>query len=405
MYWENYIIQNLQYQFLSPIRATGLGCKIKALRAKTNTYIKTPVRGEDSVFVVTGRKEDVDAAKQEILSAAEHFTQIRASRRHSQVCVSSARYINTKREKARFQMIPVQGGAPAPGHVTAFVRVPYKFVGLVVGPKGATIKRIQQQTHTYIITPSRDKEPIFEVTGLADNVEAARREIEAHIGSRTGQPLPPAFADGSAAGSDYGRWWLRCNLVSNLIFFWKFFSPDSLAMLGDSSAPLSFDLIATATGATNQHSQPNGSSRSASVLLSEFRSNGTETPCCIIGGGRPNSNMAVNVVQNAFSMSSSSHQSQATSSGESSLVSSLGAPSSTAIVGASRIFGGGSVICKPQPTSLTSYVDAGATSDLLFGGVGPTMTSVIGAGNGRPFNAFTEQPQVRGTLVSNGFLM
>jgi hypothetical protein len=30
-------------------------------------------------------------------------------------------------------------------------------VGLVVGPKGATIKRIQQQTHTYIVTPSRDK--------------------------------------------------------------------------------------------------------------------------------------------------------------------------------------------------------------------------------------------------------
>lgn len=30
------------------------GCKIKALRAKTNTYIKTPVRGEEPVFVVTG---------------------------------------------------------------------------------------------------------------------------------------------------------------------------------------------------------------------------------------------------------------------------------------------------------------------------------------------------------------
>uniref|UniRef100_A0A915JZK6 K Homology domain-containing protein n=1 Tax=Romanomermis culicivorax TaxID=13658 RepID=A0A915JZK6_ROMCU len=147
-------------------------CKIKALRAKTNTYIKTPVRGEDSIFVVTGRKEDVIAAKQEILSAAEHFTQIRASRRHS------------------------QGGIPAPGHITAYVRVPYKFVGLVVGPKGATIKRIQQQTHTYIVTPSRDKEPVFEVTGLSENVESARREIETHIGSRTGQIFQPtAFLD------------------------------------------------------------------------------------------------------------------------------------------------------------------------------------------------------------------
>ena len=41
----------------------------------------------------------------------------------------------------------------------------------MVGPKGATIKRIQQQTRTYIVTPSRDKEPVFEVTGLPENVE------------------------------------------------------------------------------------------------------------------------------------------------------------------------------------------------------------------------------------------
>ena len=60
-----------------------LGCKIKALRAKTNTYIKTPVRGEEPVFVVTGRKEDVGLAKREILSAAEHFSQIRASRKNN----------------------------------------------------------------------------------------------------------------------------------------------------------------------------------------------------------------------------------------------------------------------------------------------------------------------------------
>uniref|UniRef100_A0A0N5C8D9 RING-type domain-containing protein n=1 Tax=Strongyloides papillosus TaxID=174720 RepID=A0A0N5C8D9_STREA len=138
------------------------GCKIKALRAKTNTYIKTPVRGEDPIFIVTGRPEDVFEAKTEIELAAEHFTQIRASRRHS------------------------QGGAPAPGHVTAYVRVPLRVVGLVVGPKGATIKRIQQDTHTYIITPSREREPVFEVTGLPQNVESARHEIEQHIYERTG---------------------------------------------------------------------------------------------------------------------------------------------------------------------------------------------------------------------------
>ncbi len=65
--------------------------------------------------------------------------------------------------------------------------MPYRVVGLVVGPKGATIKRIQQTTNTYIVTPGRDKEPVFEIAGLPENVEAARIEIESHIAARTGQ--------------------------------------------------------------------------------------------------------------------------------------------------------------------------------------------------------------------------
>ncbi|XP_051279615.1 RNA-binding protein MEX3B [Dicentrarchus labrax] len=146
------------------------GCKIKALRAKTNTYIKTPVRGEQPVFVVTGRKEDVAMAKREILSAAEHFSLIRASR-----------------NKTGPLSAATGPGTPSlPGQTTIQVRVPYRVVGLVVGPKGATIKRIQQQTHTYIVTPSRDKEPVFEVTGMPENVDRAKDEIEAHIALRTG---------------------------------------------------------------------------------------------------------------------------------------------------------------------------------------------------------------------------
>uniref|UniRef100_A0A8C3QVD3 K Homology domain-containing protein n=1 Tax=Cyanoderma ruficeps TaxID=181631 RepID=A0A8C3QVD3_9PASS len=147
------------------------GCKIKALRAKTNTYIKTPVRGEEPVFVVTGRREDVAAARREILSAAEHFSLIRASRGRGGPC-----------------------GAALPGQTTVPVRVPYRVVGLVVGPRGATIKRIQQRTHTYIVTPSRDKEPVFEVTGTPENVDRARREIEMHIAARTG--AFPELGDG-----------------------------------------------------------------------------------------------------------------------------------------------------------------------------------------------------------------
>lgn len=159
------------------------GCKIKALRAKTNTYIKTPVRGEEPVFVVTGRKEDVGLAKREILSAADHFSQIRASRKS-----------NVNSTLAFGHLVANQ-----PGQTTVQVRVPYRVVGLVVGPKGATIKRIQQQTRTYIVTPSRDKEPVFEVTGLPENVEVAKKEIEAHIAFRTGSS-DAGSAEGSTSG-------------------------------------------------------------------------------------------------------------------------------------------------------------------------------------------------------------
>ncbi|KAM3936954.1 RNA-binding protein MEX3D [Leptodactylus fuscus] len=145
------------------------GCKIKALRAKTNTYIKTPIRGEEPVFIVTGRKEDVEMAKLEILAAAGHFSTIRATRNKINGIPSST-----------------QGPPNLLGQTTIQVRVPYRVVGLVVGPKGATIKRIQQNTHTYIVTPSRDKEPVFEVTGMPENVDRAREEIEAHITMRTG---------------------------------------------------------------------------------------------------------------------------------------------------------------------------------------------------------------------------
>lgn len=70
--------------------------------------------------MVTGRKEDVSAAKREILSAAEHFSQIRAQRKNN---------LNGSLGG------PVPN-ANVPGQTTIQVRVPYRVVGLVVGPKG-----------------------------------------------------------------------------------------------------------------------------------------------------------------------------------------------------------------------------------------------------------------------------
>ena len=90
------------------------------------------------------------------------------------------------------------------GTVTVKVRVPYKVVGLVVGPRGSTIKRIQNETHTYIVTPSREKDPVFEVTGLPENVEVAKQEIEAYIATRTGTGSIDRDLDFAANGVDIG---------------------------------------------------------------------------------------------------------------------------------------------------------------------------------------------------------
>lgn len=72
------------------------------------------MRGEEPVFVVTGRKEDVGKAKREILSAAEHFSLIRASRKPSLLGGLTGK-----------GTVP---GPPTniPGQITILVRVPYR---------------------------------------------------------------------------------------------------------------------------------------------------------------------------------------------------------------------------------------------------------------------------------------
>ncbi|XP_063721157.1 RNA-binding protein MEX3B-like isoform X2 [Symsagittifera roscoffensis] len=125
------------------------GCKIQALRNRTNTYIKTPSRVEGTLFVISGQRESVALAVQEIHQASAHFTNIRA-------------------ERIR-------------GLVIDRVQVPYRHVGLVVGPRGQKIKQIQTKTSTLIITPIRESEPIFEISGLPENVAKAREEIVSHI--------------------------------------------------------------------------------------------------------------------------------------------------------------------------------------------------------------------------------
>uniref|UniRef100_A0A672UCB0 RING-type domain-containing protein n=1 Tax=Strigops habroptila TaxID=2489341 RepID=A0A672UCB0_STRHB len=140
-----------------PVPSSEYVAEIVGRQGPRHTYIKTPVRGEEPIFVVTGRKEDVAMAKREIISAAEHFSMIRASHNKNS---------------------PALGGLSCTpnltGQTTVQIRVPYHVVGLV------------QQTHTYIVTPSRDKEPVFEVMGMPENIDRACEEIEMYIAMRTG---------------------------------------------------------------------------------------------------------------------------------------------------------------------------------------------------------------------------
>jgi len=235
------------------------------------------VRGEEPVFVVTGRKEDVTAAKREILSAADHFSQIRASRKN-----------NINSTLALGQMM-----ASTPGQTTVQVQVPYRVVGLVVGPKGATIKRIQQQTHTYIVTPSRDKDPVFEVTGLPENVDAARKEIEAHIALRTGQTSGGPL-DSNYYGDDDSLYRMGGGNSSND------FSSSSLDHIGNGNDKFSSILNGLdspySSLTSNNHPMPhrNGGSSNgvpAGITLRNLLDSNNYDMGMNGGGGGPNSSM------------------------------------------------------------------------------------------------------------------
>ena len=144
------------------------GTKIKELRSRTGTYIKTPVKDEEPVFIITGRKENIEMAKQEIFNIADKFTRMRSRKLYG----SGVGHSNI------FELVKME------------LSVPYDVVGLVVGPKGATIMQIQDVTQTYIKTPNRDQKPVFKISGSADNVLKAKDEIRSHVLMRTGKNLP-----------------------------------------------------------------------------------------------------------------------------------------------------------------------------------------------------------------------
>ena len=118
------------------------GSKIKNLRTATQTRIKTPIRGDDPVFTVSGTEANVNRVLSVIKQASDHFSRLMESR--SNPC--------------------------AVGEVTTFVEVPQQYVGAVVGRNGCVIMKIKEQTRTRINTPKDDSMVArFEVTGSLVN--------------------------------------------------------------------------------------------------------------------------------------------------------------------------------------------------------------------------------------------
>lgn len=116
------------------------GHKIKSIRERTETFIKTPMRTEFPIFKIAGTQNNVARAKREITDIVQRL-------------------------KSPHYRMGVLGDESAGPRVTAGVRVPFKFVGLVVGFQGTTVMEIQSKTKTHIQTPAHGGDPVFQVTG------------------------------------------------------------------------------------------------------------------------------------------------------------------------------------------------------------------------------------------------
>lgn len=137
------------------------GSKIRALRETTNTYIRSPLPREESVFIVKGKMEDVFEAVKAIKSASDFFTSL-------------------ENEKELSHNVAITSSQGQDIIVVKF-SIPECYVGLVVGVKGVTIKEIEKQTKAYIQSPTMDAEPIFTITGSPENCEKAMNLISRYL--------------------------------------------------------------------------------------------------------------------------------------------------------------------------------------------------------------------------------
>lgn len=171
------------------------GSKIRALRETTSTYIRSPLPREESVFIVKGKNEDVLEAVKAIKSASDFFT-----------------YLEQEKEMCRNTAI-----TSCEGHViTVKLSIPERFVGLVVGVKGGTIKEIEKQTKAYIQSPTKHSDPVFTIIGSTENCEKAMNLISRYLALRGVGPGIIEDSDNfSASGCDYFFTWLHVAQATN----------------------------------------------------------------------------------------------------------------------------------------------------------------------------------------------
>ena len=176
------------------------GRKIKSVGSLTGTSIETATSGEESIFVIKGKKENVARARMFIESGSKQFSETMERRNESEdnSIVASLRALVNPSSRLSNASSP---DLFSPATITLKVKVPYKLIGLVVGAKGSTIRRIQQETHTRIVTPRENEGLAFKVTGFPVNAEKAKDEIYAHIDSITGNLSGHVHDDFSSNGT------------------------------------------------------------------------------------------------------------------------------------------------------------------------------------------------------------
>jgi len=137
-----------------------------------------------------GRKEGVEKAKKAILQSAERISM------RTTVKDVNAKFDSDSPEQEEDKVYDI---------IKLNVTVPASTVGLVIGNKGCTIKAIQEATNTYIKTPQKNREPIFEVIGQPMAVKMAKDEIMRYIVARCEDGLKLLMKDMPIADTESER--------------------------------------------------------------------------------------------------------------------------------------------------------------------------------------------------------